>query len=133
MKYNDYNNEELNNNIIEFINNKKLQDKLSDLEIYKYFIQLIHNFSLKLNNKFLNIENKNEIIFNGINIIVNLYFILIFHSNNIKLTIFLIERAMLLYNEFIIMSNDNSIINDICFTPNINDEFYLFIKKQLVI
>ena len=45
--------------------------------------------------------------------IYHIYFILISYTNNIKLTVFLLERSILLYSEFIIMSQDKKLIDDI--------------------
>ena len=48
-----------------------------------------------MNVKFNELSNINESIISGINMIYHIYFILINYSNNIKLTIFLLERAVL--------------------------------------
>ena len=50
---------------------------------------------------------------------------------SIKLTIFLVERSILLYTEFIIMSQDKKIIDDICFIPNITDAISFSYKKTI--
>ena len=59
-----------------------------------------------------------------------IFFILIFYTNNIKLTIFLLERSILFY-EFIIMSQDKKLIDQICFVPNINDALFFTYKKTI--
>ena len=63
--------------------------------------------------------------------IYNIYFIIILYTNNIKLTIFLVERSLLLYSEFIIMAQDKNIIDEICFIPNITDALSFSYKKTI--
>ncbi len=63
--------------------------------------------------------------------IYHIYFILINYSNNIKLTIFLLERSILLYTEFIIMSQDKKMVDEIYFIPNINDAVSFSFKKTI--
>ena len=60
-----------------------------------------------------------------------IFFILIFYTNNIRLTIFLLERSILFYTEFIIMSQDKKLIDQICFVPNINDALFFTYKKTI--
>ena len=81
--------------------------------------------------KFKDIANINESVISGINMIYHIYFILINYTNNIKLTIFLLERAILLYTEFIIMSQDKKMVDEIYFIPNINDAVSFSFKKTI--
>jgi hypothetical protein len=117
--------------LIDFINQEKINKKVNGKKIFNYFSKCIIKSIIELNSKFKKIENKNNSIISGVNMIYNIFFILIFYSNNIKLTIFLVERAVMLYSEFIIMSQDKNIIDDICFIPNINDAISFSYKKTI--
>jgi len=117
--------------LIDFINQEKINKKINGKKIFNYFSKCIIKSIIELDNKFNKIENKTNSIISGINMIYNIFFILIFYSNNIKLTIFLVERAIMLYSEFIIMSQDKKIIDDICFIPNINDAVSFSYKKTI--
>tara|TARA_B110000967_G_scaffold196656_1_gene227501 strand:- start:549 stop:1220 length:672 start_codon:yes stop_codon:yes gene_type:complete len=117
--------------LIDFINQEKINKKVNGKKMFNYFSKCIIKSIIELNNKFKKIENKTNSIISGINMIYNIFFILIFYSNNIKLTIFLVERAVMLYSEFIIMSKDKKIIDDICFIPNINDAVSFSYKKTI--
>lgn len=132
-KYNGNNyNIDFNSNILDFINkNKNINTNINYKTIYIDFINIISKLLIKINNKLENVNNKYEIIDNAINLIYHIYFILIVYSNNINLTLFLLERGMLLYTEFVIMSQDKSIIENICFVPNINDAILFVYKKTL--
>ena len=117
--------------LIEFINQEKINKKINPKKILTYFNKCIYNSIIELDGKLANIENKYNSIVAGINMIFNIFFIVIFYSNNIKLTIFLVERSILLYTEFIIMSHDKKIIDDICFIPNITDAISFSYKKTI--
>jgi hypothetical protein len=117
--------------LIDFINQEKINKKVNPTKILTYFNKCIYNSIIELDGKLDNIENKYNSIVAGINMIFNIFFIIIFYSNNIKLTIFLVERSILLYTEFIIMSQDKKIIDDICFIPNITDAISFSYKKTI--
>lgn len=117
--------------LIDFINQEKINKKINGKKTFNYFSKCIIKSIIELNSKFKKIENKTNSIISGVNMIYNIFFIIIFYSNNIKLTIFLVERAIMLYSEFIIMSQDKNIINDICFIPNINDAISFSYKKTI--
>jgi hypothetical protein len=122
---------DFNIDLINFINQEKTEKKIGLKKCFKYFNNCLIKSIIELNNKFINIKNKNENIIGGINMIYYIYFLLISYSNNIKLTIFLLERAILLYSEFIIMSQDKKIIDEICFVPNITDAVSFAYKKTI--
>ena len=66
----------------------------------------------------------------GSNMIFHIFWILINYTNNIKLTIFLIERAVLLFIEFIVMSRNKS-NTDLTFIPSIKDAINFAYKKTI--
>ena len=117
--------------LIDFINQEKVYKKINSKKILNIFTKCIIKSIIELDNKFKNIKNKKKTIISGINMIYNVFVILILYSNNIKLTIFLVERSVLLYSEFIIMSQDKKMIDEICFLPNINDAISFSYKKTI--
>ena len=117
--------------LIGFINQEKINKKVNPKKVLTYFNKCISNSLIELDTKLDKVENKYNSIVAGINMIFNIFFIIIFYSNNIKLTIFLVERSILLYTEFIIMSQDKKIIDDICFIPNITDAISFSYKKTI--
>jgi hypothetical protein len=124
-------NKEKNIELIKFLNQEKLNKKINNKKIYTFYNKCLIKSIIELKKKFNNIDNKNICIENGINMIYYIFFILIFYTNNIKLTIFLLERSILFYTEFIIMSQDKKLIDQICFIPNINDALFFTYKKTL--
>jgi len=117
--------------LIDFINQEKVYKKINSKKILNIFNKCIIKSILELDDKFKNIKDKQKSIIAGINMIYNVFIILILYSNNIKLTIFLVERSILLYSEFIIMSQDKKMINEICFLPNITDAISFSYKKTI--
>jgi hypothetical protein len=124
-------NKEKNIELIQFLNQEKQNRKINVKKIYTFYNKCLIKSIIDLKNKFINIENKNVCIDNGINMIYYIFFILIFYTNNIRLTIFLLERSILFYTEFIIMSQDKKLIDQICFVPNINDALFFTYKKTI--
>ena len=117
--------------LIEFLNQEKLQKKIHTKKIFTFYNKCLIKCIYNLNKKFSNIDNKNLCLVNGINMIYYIFYVLIFYTNNIKLTIFLLERSILFYTEFIIMSQDKKLIDQICFVPNINDALFFTYKKTI--
>ena len=117
--------------LIDFINKEKINRKLNNKKIISYFNKCLIKSVSELDKKFKKIKNKDNSVIAGLNMIYNIFFILIFYTNNIKLTIFLVERSILLYTEFIIMSQDKSVINEICFIPSITDAISFSYKKTI--
>ena len=124
-------NKDKNIELIQFLNQEKLNKKINIKKIYTFYNKCLIKSIIDLKSKFSNIENKNICIENGINMIYYIFFILIFYTNNIRLTIFLLERSILFYTEFIIMSQDKKLIDQICFVPNINDALFFTYKKTV--
>jgi len=114
-----------------FINKERLSKKINYKKVFRYFSKCVKKSITEMYNKFSELSNINEAIISGINMIYHIYFILINYTNNIKLTIFLLERAILLYTEFIIMSQDKKMVDEIYFIPNINDAVSFSFKKTI--
>ncbi len=75
--------------------------------------------------------NMNIAILLGSNMIFHIFWVLINYTNNIKLTIFLIERAVLLFIEFVVMSRNSQNTIGIDFVPNIQDAINFAYKKTI--
>ena len=123
-----------NTDLINFINNEtKINNEFNLHKIFKCFCKCFSKSLLDIYNKFEPIENLDIIdsIILGSNMIYHIFWFLIVYTNNLKLTIFLTERAILLYTEFIIMSRDPKINKDLYFTPNISDAISFAYKKSI--
>ena len=119
------------NELIQFINKERLSKKVNFKKTFRYFSKCLKKSISEMHEKFKDLSNQNESTISGINMIYHIYFILVSYSNNIKLTIFLLERAILLYTEFIIMSQDKKMVDEIYFVPNINDAVSFSFKKTI--
>ena len=131
MDGSNYNIENNSIELMKFINKERYSKKINYKKIFRFFSKCLRKSIIEMNNKFSDIKNSNESIISGVNMIYHIYYILIVYSNNIKLTIFLLERAILLYTEFIIMSQDKSLVEEIYFVPNINDAISFSFKKTI--
>jgi hypothetical protein len=117
--------------LIDFINQEKKYKKISNKQIILYFNKCIVKAFIDLDTKFMELRNKNVNIISGTNMFFHIFFILVCYTNNIKLTIFLFERSILLFTEFLIMSQDKKIIDEICFIPDITDAISFCYKKTI--
>lgn len=122
--------------LIEFINNEKLKIPISNNDIvkfYKYFYKLIIKSLFEIYSKIKDINNLDidRVVINGMNMIHYIYSFILSYTNNIKLTMFFSERAILLYTEFIIMSRNPILNNDLNFIPSINDALQFVYKKTI--
>ena len=119
------------NELLNFIKKEKNSKKVNFKKIFRYFSKCLKKSISEMHIKFNELSNQGEGIISGINMIYHIYFILVSYTNNIKLTIFLLERAILLYTEFIIMSQDKKMVDEIYFVPNINDAVSFSFKKTI--
>ena len=95
--------------LLNFINNEVVNSSRIDIDkVLKLYCNIINKTVSEINEKFTNIENIdiNESIISCTNLIYHIFWNLISYSNNLKLTIFLSERAILLFSEFITMSRN---------------------------
>ena len=84
--------------LINFINNEVIETSRIDIDkVLKLYCNTIIKTILEINDKFKDIDNINinESIISGTNLIYHIFWQLLSYSNNIKLTIFLSERAIL--------------------------------------
>jgi len=123
---------ETNDDLIKFIElekkpvNNTSNEKIIDI-FYKCFIKTL----IETNIKFKNVENLKKNVYIGSNIMFNVFWIILSYTNNITLTIFLAERSILLFSEFIILSRDPSINKDLCYIPNLSDAINFAYKKTV--
>ena len=72
-----------------------------------------------------------ETLMTGLTLIFHVYWILFSYTYNLKLTMFLSERAILLFTEFIVMSRNPLLNRDMTFIPNINDAIQFSYRKTI--
>ena len=120
-----------NSELKQFIHQERITKPIDNEKIFIYFNKCLIKSFIELDTKFIKLKDKNTNVISGSNMIYHIFFILVMYTNNIKLTIFLLERAILLFSEFIIMSQDKKIIEEICFTPNITDAISFCYKKTI--
>jgi hypothetical protein len=123
---------ETNNDLIKFIENEKKQiNTNSNEEIINIFYNCFIKTLIEINYKFKNIDNIKKNVYMGSNIMFNVFWIILNYSNNLTLTIFLSERSILLYSEFIILSRDPTINKDLSYIPNLSDAINFAYKKTI--
>ncbi len=127
-------------NILEFINTKKeSMTKINPHILINYYLKIIKKSVLQLKTI---VQSRNYSLL-CIEIISNIFWILINYTYNIKLTLFLCDRAILLFNEYLDMFLSTLSIKEIENKININDlklfiysktigplELYQYSKKQ---
>ena len=90
--------------LLQFINQKKQETiDVSDKKIVTNYCKVISNSILKCYEK-VSIDKYCIICMETIN---HLFWVLFMYSKNLKLTMFLCDRAILLFNEYIIMTKSN--------------------------
>tara|TARA_Y100000590_G_scaffold201465_1_gene228917 strand:- start:527 stop:1303 length:777 start_codon:yes stop_codon:yes gene_type:complete len=124
---------EKNSDLLEFINSEVYTTDIDINKAYLYFNTCCCKTLIELDKKLKNLNDKpkrQEIIM-GTQMFFHVFFVLLSYTNNLKLTIFLAERAILLYTEFIIMSNDKQVMKDVCYQPSITDPILFAYKKTI--
>ena len=115
-----------------FINKEKLHyNNVNNYKIYTYFCKCFIKTIIEIHEKLFTSFDKNA-IFIGSNVMFNVFWILLTYTNNLTLSIFLSERSILLFTEFVILSSDPKVNKDLSYIPNIIDssELLLFINKK---
>jgi len=117
--------------ISDFINSKKQEIySLNDLrKIYSYYIQCI---TTAFENTYTRLNDK-HLAKLSINMIDIIFWTLYYYTFNIKLTMFLCERSILLYTEYIYFSKNNNISENLFDNDdiNINDACTFVINKTI--
>ena len=119
--------------LIQFIDNEKKPGKiLKHKKAYIYFNTCLLKTMIELSGKFR--ENMIEVVDNtiiGVNTFCHVFFVLLAYTNNLKLTIFLAERAVLLYTEFIIMTKQADEESNLKYKPTNKDAMLFSYKKTI--
>ena len=124
----------LENNIdlIQFINTeKKKMNIFTHTKILNYFCKCFIKTIIEIDEKFKDLDNYKESVIIGCNVMFNVFWILFNYTYNLTLTIFLSERSILLFTEFIILSRDPKINKEMCYMPNISDAMSFAYKKTI--
>ena len=119
--------------IIQFINQEKKKPNIPDIhKSFKLFTKIFYKSLYDIYTKIKDLDiNFNNLIECGTLLIYHVYWTIYTNSYNIKLTMFLTERCVLLFTEFIIMSRNPILNNDLNFIPNINDAMHFSLKKTV--
>ena len=124
---------EKNADLLDFINSEVYTTDIDINKSYLYFNTCCCKTLIELDKKLknLNEKSKRQEIIMGTQMFFHVFFVLLSYTNNLKLTIFLAERAILLYTEFIIMSNDKQVMKDVCYQPSLTDPVLFAYKKTI--
>lgn len=120
--------------LIRLIENEKVpNEQIDPNRSFKFFCHCLIKSVIEIYLKFQKFEGINlyEAVQSGIDLVYHIFWILISYTNNLRLSIFLLERAILLNIEFISMSRSSSIDHDAIYIPNINDAVLFAYKKTL--
>lgn len=109
--------------LLNFIENKHLNEKLENSEIYLMLIELIQR---ALKKTYSTLNNINYSI-NCSDMVIIIFWIILSYTNNLKLTMFLCERSIVLFTEYITLSNNINNNNSL----NVID-IKLFIYKKTI-
>ncbi len=114
-------------------NEKNPNQQIDPNRSFKFFCHCLIKSIVENYLKFYKFENINleEIIQSSIDLVYHIFWILISYTNNLRLTIFLLDRAILLNIEFISMSRNPSSNQDTIYQTNINDSIIFAYKKTL--
>ena len=97
-----------NNDLLEFINNKCLhKNDIDSLKVYYLFTKSIKNALLKTYQQQSNYYDS----ISCVDLIYNIFWIIFNYSQNPKLTMFMCDRAVLLFNEYINISKTYGSMN----------------------
>ena len=101
--------------------------------IFKYYYKCQCKIIFEVYVKLLEVEDLNifEALQYGTNMVSHVFWTLYSYSLNIKLSMFLTERSVLLFTEFIIMSKNPMLNKEFRFMPNICDASAFSVKKTI--
>lgn len=107
--------------------------KESDVELFSSFSNLMFTSFFDIRHKFISIPSLDlpDALRHGINLIENVFWFIYTHTYNLQLTLFLTERAKLLFTEFIVMSRTQLIMKEIDKFPSLQDAFQFAIKRSI--
>ena len=113
--------------LLEYIESSKKKCSFNYTKLHNCFSTCLLKTILCLKDKVNSIPKLQS----GCDVIYHVFWILINYTNNLSTSIYLSERSILLYSEFLIMSNNPDINKDLYFTPNIADAINFAYKKTI--
>ena len=126
--------ENIKQDIVLFINQERRKSNINEIpKVYKLFLKILNKSIFEIYDKIKNHKGLNlfYIIKCGTNLLWQVYWFIYIYSFNIKLTLFLSERSILLYIEFIFMSRNPIFNNELNFVPTIYDALQFSMKKTI--
>lgn len=111
------------NELLNFINSKIRKKKIEYDKIFYLYAKIVKLSLIKTYSNF----KSTQYSLTCLNMVLNIFFIILSYSNNSKLTMFLSERSIILFIEYINLSNDLNYYDDI----NLLD-VKLFIYKKTI-
>jgi len=127
---------EKKHDLLDFINTEIRTFNTGDTDlnrIFKYFYKCQVRIMFEMYDKLSQNEEVEliESLESGSNMVSHVFWTLYTYSLNIKLTMFLTERAVLLFTEFIIMSKNPLLNKEFRFMPNVSDALAFSLKKTI--
>ena len=119
--------------IIEFINSEKIdKTQLDKYKVYRFFCKCYAKTLMDLYSKF-NIKHSEKLsyIISGSNIMNYIYWHILSYTNNLRLALFLSERAILLFTEFLLLTKDPNMNRQFLFLPNLNDAIAFVFERTI--
>lgn len=126
--------ESIKQDIVLFINQERRKPNINEIpKVYKLFLKILNKSIFEIYSKMKNHKGLNlyYIIKSGTNLLWQVFWFIYIYSYNIKLTLFLSERSILLYIEFIFMSRNPIFNNELNFVPTIYDALQFSMKKTI--
>lgn len=125
-----------NEDLVSLINCDRLSsDVFNPGKSLKFFNHCLSKSIVEIYLKFsdLNLDtfNLDEAILAGSNMVYHVFWFLMGYTYNLQLTVFFVERAILLFIEFIIISRNPEMNQDLYFLPNINDAISFSYRKTI--
>jgi hypothetical protein len=113
--------------IISFKKQKLISNKHVIYFFYSYFVKHLDDIFTQ----FRTHANRKEIIVYVCNIIFNVFWIVYDSTQNIFMSLFLSDKSVLLFTQFIIISTHSGIIENVMYKPTIQDAVNFSYKKTI--
>jgi hypothetical protein len=118
--------------LLAFINSeKKSVCNFNFNKIYSYFSKCFIKTLITVHDKMEETDNNYTYAIASSNILFHVFWVLLNYTNNLTVTIFLSERAILLFTEFILMASNPNINKELYYVPNLTDAMNFSYKKTI--
>ena len=121
-------------NVLEFIDSEIYDESALDIpKTFRCFCKCYTKTLIDLDLKF-NASSYTEYfsyIIYGANIMNNIFWLVLSYTSNLKLTIFLAERSILLFTEFLLIAKNKNVSRQLLFTPNMNDVIEFVFQRTI--